>query len=203
LLLHADNNFIDTSSANATIVNNGATINTTIAKFGAGSINFASQSISTPSNTNYSLGSTDFTIEMWIRPSSATGIQILCGRNISSWSWYWALNNGTIYFEANSTNAVSSASGLFTVNNWTHLALSRNANTIRIFSNGNIASTLTVSAGLSLDSSPSSFIFGNVPVSSANYWFNGQMDDIRFTKGIARYIANFTPPIIAPFPDNV
>jgi hypothetical protein len=52
------------------------------------------------------------------------------------------------------------------------------------------ATPLSIGVGVGSDSVPNPWTY-----------FNGYMDEVRITKGVARYTANFTPPT-GPFPDN-
>ena len=68
-----------------------------------------------------------------------------------------------------------------------------------INSNGDISAGTTSVAG-SLYAGAHGSRIGNVFWSGGNFYFNGFIDDLRITKGVARYTAAFTPPTAA-FPD--
>jgi hypothetical protein len=87
------------------------------------------------------------------------------------------------------TNKLSGAySGTFNTGQWYHLAFVNNNGSIAIYINGTSSATGTVSG------TPQSGVAYPICVGSSNgVSFNGYLDDLRITSGVARYTANFTP----------
>ena len=91
---------------------------------------------------------------------------------------------------------MNAASGM-SVNNWYHLALVRSSGTTTIYVNGtSIVSTATV---VNLFNATCSLIIGYNPIGGTPDYVYGYIDELRITKGYARYTANFTPPTAAFF----
>jgi hypothetical protein len=95
---------------------------------------------------------------------------------------------------ANLGDDITSSNAL-SLETWTHVACTRQNNTFTLWINGVSSGTSATYAG----SMPSGVIT-EIGVRSSVEYLNGYIDDLRITKGIARYTANFTPPT-APFPD--
>jgi len=152
----------------------------------------------------FDFGSGDFTIEFWMRPGFLNA-----GANQS----YVLLNFGTgykpVYMEfrgsqlrclASSSGTawdVSINSGLFatlsgTVGIWQHVAFVRSGNTFTPYLDGVAGNSATLSN--SLVTTTSNLNIGSFPPSGLPYPFYGNFNDIRITKGVARYTSNFTPP---------
>lgn len=93
--------------------------------------------------------------------------------------------------------------GVVPLNQWTHIALVLTGSQVRIYVNGvQLASASSTSAFWANTGFP--FRIGrNVVVNYEVYqfYFKGYLDDVRITKGVARYTGDFTPPT-APFPDS-
>jgi hypothetical protein len=99
--------------------------------------------------------------------------------------------NGTNLVIDTGTGAVVSA-GTITINTWQHVAATRSGNSWRIFINGIQVGATTTNA------TTYSTAYGCcVGTSYYNETFIGYIDDLRVTKGLARYTANFTPPTAA------
>ena len=86
-----------------------------------------------------------------------------------------------------------------TANAWQHVAWCRSGTTLRGYTNGIQIFSTIFSNNLT---NTSQVTVGYAPAGPGgnNYILNGYIDDLRITKGVARYTANFTPPT-APFPD--
>ena len=80
---------------------------------------------------------------------------------------------------------------------WHHLAITRSGTTLRGFVDGTqIGSDITSSLSFdAYNTDPLRIGFGND--GRGNFYWDGYMSDIRITKGLARYTANFTPPTSA------
>ena len=102
-------------------------------------------------------------------------------------------STGSIYMFFAGKFVIQASGTAVTLNTWNHLAWTRQGSTCRAFVNGILQGSGNQSDAFSIG------VIGATS-SGAGQAVNGYIDDLRITKGIARYTANFTPPT-APFPD--
>ena len=206
LLLHGDGTngstvFIDSSGAPKTVTASGnAQIATTQSKFGGASMSFDGNGdyLTVPDSTDWDFGSGDFTIDFWMRANSLQDGAIVARSWVNrSWMLYlgadgklWSTlsSNGTTWDVWTGTTSA----GAISANTWYHIALVRSGNNFTTYINGTSAIATTTSASI-FDSSNVLHIGGEVD-SGTWYSFNGMLDELRISKGIARWTANFTPP---------
>jgi hypothetical protein len=200
LLLHMDGtngstSFID-SGPNAFPVTFGgsAQISTTQSKFGGASlaINDTSSYISLGAQSQFAFGTGDFTIEMWIQfTNSLANKNFIDFRPSATAGAYPAMYvDPTFRYAVNSFNRITSTTTP-TLGQWYHVAVSRQSGSTRMFINGvQEGGTYTDSTNYLVARGP---IIGNGWDLSV-YGMTGFIDDLRITKGVARYNSNFTPP---------
>lgn len=196
LLTNFDSGFSDVTGK-TWAVSGSPTIDTTTKKFGSGSLLTSSSNyISSASSADWAFGTGDYTVEAWVRcdalPTSLWFSPL--GNWASSQGWCFFLKTtGYINYQIGGS-AISGDSVLFPLNQFVHIAYSRNSGTGRLFIDGNLA-------GSGVDSVDMTWTTG-VRIgrngTTGDIW-PGHVDEVRITKGVARYTANFTPPT-APFP---
>ena len=167
-------------------------------KFGTGSMRFdgTGDYFTVVSNIDFAYGTNDFTIEMWVYRTVSGAVQILLDQRTASPTNYAPfLFIGTTNVITYSDGAATVITGATTVplNAWSHVALSRSGTSTRLFLNGvQQGSTYTdtrnyiqtpISLGMRFDGVGSPFA--------------GYIDELRISKGLARYTSNFTAPITA------
>ena len=199
--------FTDASSNGFTVTANGnAQISTAQSKWGGASGLFdgSGDYLSVASNAAFYLGTGDFTLEAWIRFNSVPGVNnsIPIVSAEGSGGMFFGYIRELYYTQGWGIGLTAVSWGPLTgatasAGTWYHVAVSRSETTMRFFVNGTqVGSTFTNSQ--SYDLSTTNLNIGGQ--SSSNY-LNGNIDDLRITKGIARYTANFAPPS-APFPTS-
>lgn len=210
LLLNFTNAGIPDSAMINDFETNGAQLSTSVKKYGTASVSFngSSDYLSAPDSLNYALGSGNWTIEGWFYLASITTQQTLItkgGQNplaADQDGWSVFIYTSTLYFFIRDGSGSGSLNNSFCTsgtwsssvsnNTWFHLAIVRSGTTITAYVNGTSVGTLTSSAN-PVTTDP--LVIGRA-FTAANY-MNGYIDDLRVTKGYARYTANFTPPPVA------
>lgn len=199
LLLNFTNAAIIDSSADVDLETVGnAQISTSVKKFGTGSIYFDGTGdwLTIPGGDRFAFGTGDFTIECWINKPAAGNGPIIDARGSSVAAPYALYVDGSNFpYFYDGTSYTSSVA--ITNNQWNHVAVTRSSGTLRIFVNGTQGYSGTVTTNMTAGSTI--FIGGQNFSSPAT--MTGYIDDLRITKGVARYTANFTPPTAA-FPDQ-
>lgn len=215
LLLHMDgaNNgtsFVDSGPLGLTVnrVGTGAITSTVQSKFGGSSL--ATQStggLSIPSNAAMNPGTQDFCIEFWFYATDVANTATIFERSMvanrlngSQLSCKIAAtaNTDTRYGTAiNNEISLSTGPGAYSVNTWNHLAIVKLSGTLYVYLNGTLKSS-TTAASPPLDSTQPFFIGAN---STPDFYFNGFIDEFRYTVGAARYTSNFAVPTAA-FPNS-
>ena len=209
ILLHMDGSnggtsFIDSNAGGSahTWTATSVTTSATQVKFGSASLSDAAAgSIRTPDHVDFTLGSGDFTIDTWFWvaggaganrffcgqcDASASDASIQCGINLS--------NQMFIFIQGGVFQVVGTTT--FTTPGWHHYAVVRTGNILKMFIDG-VQEGGNVSITVAVHDSASSFAVGGEGNFNGVFW-NGFIDEFRLSVGIARWTANFTPPV-APY----
>jgi hypothetical protein len=190
--LNGSTTFPDETANTTWTASGDAKLTTSEFRFGGASLNLDGTGdwADSSASAGYSFGTGDFTIEGWFRPESISGNRFLWGHH-TGWGTY--LSGPTILVFNGSTNIINTTFA-WAIGSWYHVALTRSGSTIRIFVNGTLISFATNNT----DFNTTNFRIGAQTNGAGN--FQGQIDEFRVTKGVARYTSGFTP-IPAPFPD--
>jgi len=193
----------DSSNRNRSIVfaGTGGSISSAASKFGNTSVLFNSAG---HSRLQVSVDSTlnatgDFTLEAWIYDTSTDGYPTFCWNSASNAGVYLYLGNNATsgsnkVLRMWSNSSVTVFSTELPQSQWYHFALVRSGTSVKLYINGTADATVRTDSGTFLFGDTSTLEIGS---HSTQYPFNGYMDDIRMTKGVARYTSNFTPPTSA------
>ena len=148
-------------------------------------------------SAGFNFGTGNWTIEMWINWASVSGQQTLI--DIGNGSTNLRIDSGnTVYSLDDGGVLVINAASISTLSagQWYHVALVRNSTARTLYIDGT-----SVASGTRSGSSGSSSVTTKVGArNDGALAFNGKMQDLRVTKAVARYTANFTAPT-AQFPD--
>lgn len=135
----------------------------------------------------FAMGTGDFTIEGWLYLNS-TGTEFICHTGNAANSLFVTMSSGLLRLTNDATVFATSASTLST-GQWYHFAVVRSSGSSKVYINGSGGTAVACT----VDFTQNGFGVGANFVTGANY-LNGYIDDLRVTKGIARYTSNFTPP---------
>jgi hypothetical protein len=179
---------IDSTSDNVLQTVGTAQISTVQSKYGGSSMVFngTNSNLQLPSTPTFAMGGGDWTVEMWLYPNNVATLQGLLSFGVGAWRFF--LNNSGLWFLNGASSIVQTAQSIVTTGQWYHVAVCRSGSSVRIFLNGTqIGSTGT-------DTSTYAAGIAYVGSEAAGSYLNGYIDDLRVTRGIARYTTTFTPP---------
>ncbi|WP_347464255.1 LamG-like jellyroll fold domain-containing protein [Acinetobacter thermotolerans] len=147
--------------------------------------------ITTPASSDF-LFDGDFTIEAFLKNTGGTNPLFVYGNNQNEFIPLYldSATSGRVFVKGNNLIVgISLPSGFF------HYALTRKDGVVRAFVDGVMQGTANYGDTLGITA-------GDIYLCSGNGYYHlwtGQIDELRITKGVARYTADFTPPD-APFP---
>jgi hypothetical protein len=154
-----------------------------------GSTGSTGAKLTTPSSSDFNFGTGDFTVEMWVYFTAAGNVPtIFDTRSADGDSGLVIYRNSGSAYAFSAGLARASASGVVN-NTWHHLAVTRSSGSVRVFVDGVSGTAATYSSSITC---PGSLTIGHK--SASNQTIPGYIDEVRITKGVARYTSDFTPP---------
>jgi hypothetical protein len=205
ILLNATNaGILDNAMMNDLETVGNAQISTSVKKYGTGSMYFDGTGdwLSVPNSQNFNFSNGNFTVEGWVYCTNTSSRQDIfttpanaSGFNGLSFGIYNGNFEITMCWSTGSWQILFQTAGSITANTWYHFAVVRNSGTVTVYINGSSTYTNTglSTSSLVFGTDPATISYGRVNQSDARYLY-GYIDDLRITKGVARYTANFTPP---------
>lgn len=187
----------DAAAKNDLVTRGNAQVSTTQVKFGTTSMYFAADGdfLTTPYSPNLVFGTGDFTFECqlyWtgganennlIMNNASGGFNVKLSATVAA---NWGLDNAYVGQVADFGTAP-------TKNVWHHIAITRASGTLYAFIDG----TQVFSGANSTNFTNTATWYVASNGFSSTFRITGYIDDLRITKGYARYTASFTPPTAA------
>lgn len=209
LLMHMDGSdgsttFTDSSPEGHTVVANGdAKITTAQSRFGSASGAFnasLSSYLSAPDDASLVFGTGDYTVEGFARFNSVNAFRRIFSTTTGAFApecLIVRLTSTSRIFAYGGDGSGLTSTTVITTDAWYHIAVTREGSTLRLFVNGVLEASETITS----DTTQALRFFGGYYTVGSAEFMSGWMDEVRVTKGVARYTADFTPPD-APFPDS-
>ncbi|CAG2126927.1 hypothetical protein LMG31506_00242 [Cupriavidus yeoncheonensis] len=213
LLMHAENTQDSSRYRRGATLGATASISAVQKKFGSSAFLFngtTTSNVTIPHDSSLDMLTGDFTVEHWVYLLGTTsGGRIVDkdGRANTSYPQYCTYEAGgklgAMVGSGNSTTYLQNLNaGTISIplNQWVHLAFTRQGTTLRTFVGGVLDQTVTQTGSPTSGGQPLWLggEFGQV----ASQFLNGYLDEVLITKGEAKYTTNFTPPT-SPASDSV
>lgn len=203
LLLNTVNAGIyDNAMMNDLVTVGDAKVSTAVVKYGTGSLAFDGTGdwLTFVDSPNVQLGSGDFTIEGWVNLSALGSARGIFSKGTATTGLSLAVNalNQVVF---NYTASSLTGTTVLMATTWYHIAVVRSGSAtgnVKIFINGTADATSGGAITDNFNQTNAGYIGADRVGTSP---MNGYIDDLRITKGVARYTANFTPPTAA-LPNN-
>lgn len=195
LLRFTNAGVIDNAMLNNLTTVSNAQISGNVYKYGTGSIAFGAGTdlLSTIDKTSLQFGSGDFTIEGWFQFLTTGVAYNIISKGTATTGWSVNITSGNklqfSYTAANLTGATT-----LVASTWYYFAVVRSGSgsgNLKIYLNGTADAT---SAGAVTDNfNQTNILYVGAGRTGTNS-LSGYIDDLRVTKGVARYTADFTAP---------
>jgi hypothetical protein len=215
--------FTDSGPNNLAISRLGNTkISTMQSKYGGSSAFFdgTDDYLAVAANNAFEFGTGDFTIESWVYlTNSSTSYQVVASIAWGTKALQIRYGDAGFGYKLQVTVQSAPASVVWSTaatqtthrNTWVHLAFSRTSGVCRLFVDGvvqNINNGANPSTYPFTSFTDASNVTGNIGLAvganrAGTSALFGYLDDIRITKGFARYTTNFTPPDSLPNSEQI
>ena len=220
LMIHGDGTdaattIPDSSDLAHTITASGnAQLDTAQKKFGTASVLFdgTGDFITVPDHADLDLGSSNFTIDFWVRFAALTANTVYgifskaTSATNDGMSFVNAVNSSgdsEFRFSIEGADLMTPSAATLAIDTWYHVAIVRKAsNSWQMFRDG--TSVATSASTSTITDVTDGLVIGDGYVASLGVFgatdnLNGWIDEFRVVKGYAVYTANFTPPTSAYF----
>lgn len=197
-----DTTFVDDVGTHTLTAQGDAQVGTALTKFGTGSLllDGTGDYVSIPDSSDWTLGTNDFTIDLWMRSQANTGDRGYISQHVDSSNfWHIQANAGTtLEFQARSSGSnvifvqwsTSIANGTYH-----HIEISREGDTFRAFNQG-VALSVSGGSATDADSIPDFAAELQIGAENAVTAVNGNIDELRFDNGTAYNTVNFISPAV-------
>jgi hypothetical protein len=202
LLMSFEGGLADATGKTTATASGGAAVTTAQAKFGTGALALNGTSSYVTTNA-VSLGAGAFTVESWVKTTGTSSNAFIIGFRDPAHSAGIHLTTGGFNGTGVGTFRIGGSTGgdiagttRIDDGTWHHIALTRDSgNALRLFVDGKLEATGSDTTNYTG--------YANRPIIGVHDYlvnqdyFNGYVDEVRITPGVARYTANFSVPTTA------
>ncbi len=209
LMLHFDGpngstNFIDSSRSEHPMTAAGGAVISTAQSLLTSSGDFNNEPtslVSCPNSQDFNFGAGAWTIEafLWVRPTNNNAF--LCGsyQGAAFSGFYCLVQFATpamsFYRDDEPFTVYTVSGGALSTETWHHVAWVRDNDEIRIYQDGGMLGRLVINAAAGVRFSTDEFTVGGNNDASVTFdGFDGYVEDLRVSKGLARYTGTTSAP---------